>query len=126
MADAKALAARLRRARQFTVDFEGKKFHVRRPTDLEIGKLGLANARTGDLTLRFVDDWENVRVCDLIPGDPDQTPVDFDQELWEEFAADQPELMKEVGTKIMEAYLKHAKVEEDSTKNSEPGSSDAP
>lgn len=124
--DAKTLAERLRKNRRLTASFKHMKFFARRPTDYEVGRLGILNARVGEMAREFVDGWEGVRVCDLFPGETNEEPIDFDRELWLEYSADNPDLMRAVGEPILQAYINHAKQQSEAEKNSAAGLSDVP
>jgi len=114
------LLEQIRKARELKVTVGAWAFHARRPKDLELAKITRSEANTGDLALRFVEGWQGVRVCDLVGG-TDETVVEFDRELWEEFVADRPDVYGPVGRAIMDAYLAHGKVQEDARKNSSAG-----
>lgn len=104
------LIARMRKARELDVEAGGRRFTVRRPTDMEAARL----ANGGDL-LDFVVGWD-LKEIDLVPGGgPD--PVPFDGALFREWIADRPDLWQPVTDAVREAYAAHVRQREDRAKN---------
>lgn len=108
-----ALAEKLRRARESSVEVDGHRFTVRRPTDAEAVTLGACTPL--ELVRQFVVGW-NLREIDLIPGG---SPVEavFTADLWAEYVADQPQLWGPLSQEILEAYGRHASARETAEKN---------
>lgn len=104
------LLAKMRKAREVAVEVDGRRFTVRRPTDMEAARL----ANSGDL-LDFVVGWD-LKEIDLVPGGtPD--PVAFDAGLFREWVADRPELWQPLTDAVREAYAAHVRQREDRAKN---------
>lgn len=108
-----ALADKLRRARERTVEVAGRRFTVRRPTDAEAM---LLSEQTGlDLVRRYVTGWD-LREIDLIPGGgPDAVP--FEAGLWADWVDDQPDLWGPLAETIVAAYREHTEAREHAAKN---------
>jgi len=108
-----ALADKIRRARESTVEAGGHSFTVRRPTDADA--MGLGKATVIELVVRFVVGW-NLKEIDLIPGgSPVEAP--FDDEAFSEWVADQPEILGVLSGAIVSAYQDHAKKRTEAEKN---------
>jgi hypothetical protein len=108
-----ALAEKIRRARESTVEAGGHVFTIRRPTDADAMSLG--DASVMDIVRRFVVGW-TLKEIDLIPGG---SPVDaaFDAEAFGEWVSDQPEVIGTLSTAIVSAYQAHAQKRSDAEKN---------
>jgi hypothetical protein len=108
-----ALADKIRRARESSVEAGGHSFTIRRPTDSEAMSLG--DSGVMDVVGRFVVGW-NLKEIDLIPGG---SPVDapFDAEAFSEWVADQPEVMGTLSSAIVAAYTTHSQKRSDAAKN---------
>jgi hypothetical protein len=100
----KLLIEKLRRAREVTVDADGHKFTVRRPTDADAAVLSTSTRL--DMLRQFVVGWDLTELQIVPGGGPD--PVPFDAALWAEWIADQPELWEPLGSAIENAYVAHA------------------
>lgn len=108
-----ALIAKLRKAREFTVEVGGHKFTARRPTDVDA--IELAGIAPVEFVRRFVIGWDFAEL-DVIPGGgPD--PVTFDPELWAEWISDRPDLWEPLAIPIMDAYKRHVDEREAAAKN---------
>ena len=116
MSDASSLVERIRQQRSIKVPVGRWTFHARRPTDIEAGELYRERATSGAMAIRYVSGWEGLRMLDLVGGE-DETPVEFDRAVWEEWVVDQPDVYKAIGDKIMEAYLEHAERQKADRKN---------
>lgn len=108
-----SLIDKIRKARETTIQINGKTWTIRRPTDEEATQFGSSGLL--DLVKRFVIGWELVEL-DLIPGGGPEK-VKFDPELWAEWVADQPEVWEPLGTAILEAYKAHAAKRDEAIKN---------
>lgn len=113
-----ALADKLRKARETSVEAGGFKFTVRRPTDLEM--IEMRGTVNGSQLLKFVLGWEGVKESDMLEGG-DPHPLQFSREVAEEWLADRPDLFAKLAQGIIESYQAHAKQLEDAAKNSQPG-----
>lgn len=111
-----SLIDKLKKSRETSVVVEGKTFHVRRPTDLEMVELHQSGQVTqGDVIKRYVLGWDGVLEIDIIPGGTG-IPVPFEAELFGEWISDHPEYWKELTDAILNLYAAHQKTVEDSIK----------
>jgi hypothetical protein len=109
----KALLEKLRRSREFGVAINGNTFTVRRPTDADV--VGMPQGNIIDYVHRFVVGWDLTELQVVAGGGPE--PVPFDPILWAEWVDDQPDVWREIGAQIMEAYQKHRDEQEAAAKN---------
>jgi hypothetical protein len=108
-----SLIDKIRKARETTIEINGKSWTIRRPTDEEATQFGQAGLF--DIVKRFVIGWELIEL-EIIPGGgPEKVP--FDSALFAEWVADQPEVWEPLGTAILEAYKAHAEKRDASLKN---------
>ena len=108
-----ALIDKIRKARETTIQINGKTWTIRRPTDEEAVQLGQSGLL--DMVKRFVIGWELTEL-DLIPGG-DGSAVKFDAALFAEWVADQPDVWEPLGAAILEAYKTHAEKRDAALKN---------
>lgn len=99
------LASKLRKARLHKVKVNGYEFTVRRPTDYEAARFG--DTDRFDVLQQHIENWSNVRECDILPGGGSQELVPFDRETWQEWLPDHPELWEPLLDKIVETYQLH-------------------
>lgn len=108
-----ALAEKIRKARETSVEANGRHFTVRRPTDEEVA--GLSGASLLGIAKRFTIGWDLTEL-DLVPGGS-AVPLPFDADDFAEWLADQPEFWVPLGEAIMSAYKVHAEKREQTAKN---------
>lgn len=108
-----SLIAKLRKAREFSVEAGGHKFTVSRPTDVDA--IELAGIAPVEFVRKFVIGWD-LKELDVIPGGSPE-PVAFDADLWAEWIADHPELWEPIAVPIMDAYRRHVEQREAAAKN---------
>jgi hypothetical protein len=108
-----ALADKIRRARESTIEAGGHSFTIRRPTDAEAMSLG--DASVMDLVQRFVVGW-NLKEIDLIPGGSPVAAA-FESDAFTEWVSDQPDVIGTLSTAIVSAYKTHAEKRGDAEKN---------
>lgn len=113
-----ALAEKLRRARESTVEVSGHKFTIRRPTQLEVVEIQNAD---GGLNLRnsfrFVVDWEMSELDLGVPGGTDEH-VTYDPEAFMEWVADHPEAWPPLLSAITDSFRNHEARLDGDAKNS--------
>lgn len=108
-----ALADRIRRARESTVESGAHRFTVRRPTDAAAASLGAASAV--DIVARFTVGW-TLQEIDLIPGGS-AVDVPFDADAFAEWVADRPDVIATLASAIVDAYKAHVEKREGAEKN---------
>lgn len=108
-----ALADKIRKARETSVEANGRRFTVRRPTDEEV--IGLGGASMLDVARRFTIGWDLTEL-DLVPGGS-AVPVPFDADDFAEWIADQPAYWVPLGEAVISAYRTHAEKRESAVKN---------
>ena len=110
-----ALIKAMRKARESTVDVEGFRFFIRRPTDWEAVS-AFTNGTVFDALTDYVIGWENVKESDIHRGTTDD-PAEFSRELWREWAADRTDFWKPIYKAVQDAYVAHQKKQKDLAKN---------
>lgn len=109
------LIDKIRAARQQTLEVDGLRFTVRRPTDLETLQWAGDGLEQGEILRRFVLGWEGVKESDLINGGTPK-PVAFDSALFMEWVADRPHMWAPLIEAITAGYRDHLRKQEDSLK----------
>lgn len=109
-----ALTEKLKKARELRVEAGAHVFLVRRPTDLEMGRI----ARAGDWGsfIPQVFGWEQVSENDIIPGS-NTDPLSFDADVCRDWLSDRVDLMSTIVDRINDAYLEHKRQVEAIGKN---------
>jgi hypothetical protein len=107
------LIAKLRKAREFSIEAGGHTFTARRPTDAEA--IDLREVTPLEVVRRFVVGW-SLRELDVVPGGGPET-VAFDAALWVEWIADQPQLWSNLAIPILDAFKRHVDAREAAEKN---------
>ncbi len=110
------LADKIRKARESTVDVDGRTWTVRRPSDEEAALISTHGDGLLIIVKRFVIGWPLTEL-DLVPGGTGVS-VPFDRDLFGEWIADQPELWAPLGMAILEAYKIHTDKRDAAVKNS--------
>jgi hypothetical protein len=100
------LIEKLKKSRETQVEAGGKRFTVRRPTDLEVMEMRGQALKQGDIMERFVIGWPDMQEIDIIPGGS-AVPVPFSTELFMEWVADKAELWAPLTQAILSAYEAH-------------------
>lgn len=113
----KNLIERIRKARLKTIESGGKKFIVRRPTDLEAAEFFAGKISRVDLVKQYVTGWEGITEADLVNGGS-ADPAPFSPELWAEWIVDQPDHWQPIVDGVLTAYEDHAKDAAERKKNS--------
>jgi hypothetical protein len=108
-----ALADKIRKARESSVEAGGHSFTIRRPTDAEAMTLG--EATVTDVARRFVVAW-SLKEIDLIPGGS-PTDAPFDSDAFVEWVSDQPETLAALSSAIVAAYQAHVAKRGEAEKN---------
>lgn len=110
-----SLGDRMRKAREFKREVDGKTLIMRRPNEAEYAKLERQGASGFDVALKFVIGWEGVTEADLVPsGGSDEVPFDYD--AWGELLGSRRELW-EVGKIIQDEFWQHQEKREERAKN---------
>jgi len=116
VSDAASIVEQIKRGRALLVTVGRWKFHARRPTDMEAGELFRDSVTVGAMSVRFVDGWEGMRLCDLVGGE-DESPVEFDRSVWEEWIVDRHDVYQAVGDAIMTAFVEYSERQREDKKN---------
>lgn len=110
-----SLIERIKKARQTTVKVGDITLIVRRPTDLDM-VTGGGKFTTLEILTRFVDGWQGMKECDLVPGgNPVEAP--FSRELFTEWVADHTESWSAISAAVVESYKRHKDEVEEAAKN---------
>lgn len=111
----KELVARIRAARQSTVDLgNGKSLVCRRPTNLEMFEMR-GKATKSEILTKFIDGWSGFTELDLVPGGTG-AEAKFDVELFAEWVADNPSSWPLISDAIVTSYTAHEKSLADAVK----------
>lgn len=110
-----SLAEKIRKARESSVEIDGKTWTIRRPTDEQAAEIGANRAGMLEIVKRFVIGWP-LSELDLVPGGTDIKPP-FDAEAFGEWVADKPDLWEPLGAAILSAYTAHVEKRDAAVKN---------
>jgi len=99
-----ALVEKIRRAREQRVTVGRHVFVIRRPTDVEMLRLG--QSRAPEAVLAHVVGWEGVTEGDIINGG-DPHPLPFDADVCTEWLQDRMDLFGPVTEAIFKAFADH-------------------
>lgn len=113
---ASALAAKIRKAREFSFEANGLALTLRRPTRVEYVDLVNNSANHIRFAEDFVVNWKGVKESDLVPSGGD-VEVPFDHAVWVEFVADRSDLWEPIANAVAEAFRAHLDASEDREKN---------
>jgi hypothetical protein len=113
--DSNSILLKIRKARQTKVTSGKITFICRRPTDLEMVDISVKKQRQLDVIDRFVTGWEGVTELDLFSSGSDK-PVEFNQEVFKEWIADNPDYWEPIITAITTSYTKHQQDMEEAKK----------
>jgi hypothetical protein len=109
------LIAQIRKARLSQIEVGGRKFTIRRPTDLEAATMASERLSPFDVVLKHVVDWQ---VCERdIVSQGGDAAVPFDADLFAEWVVDQPDLWQPLAEAVMGAYARHRDAMEAAAKN---------
>ncbi|MDP3322643.1 MAG: hypothetical protein Q8S71_03750 [Hydrogenophaga sp.] len=101
-----SLIDKIRKARETTVEANGKKFTIRRPTEAEQAVFYKNPKFTPlDMVRQCVVGWD-LQEIDVIPGG-DPILLAFTHELWVEYVNDNSELWKPLSEAIKESVRTH-------------------
>lgn len=109
-----ALADKIKAARLSTVDVEGHKYTIRRPTKAEAFQLG--DSTQLDVVHQFVVGWDHTELSLGIPGGTGAS-APFDADVWAAWVDDQPAIWAPLFNAIMAAYTAHSERQEAAAKN---------
>lgn len=100
-----SLVDKIKKARETTVEADGKKFTIRRPTEADQADMYAKSASQLELIKRSVVDW-NLQEIDIIAGG---NPVDvpFTPELFAEYINDHSTLWQPLREAIRAAITAH-------------------
>lgn len=110
------LIERIKKARQTTVKVGEVTLICRRPTDLEMVGMQSAKITQEDILLRFVDGWQGMKECDLVPGGQ-PVEVQFNKDLFNEWVSDHPESWAVISDAVVSSYKQHSDSLGESVKN---------
>lgn len=111
------LIEKMRRARESSIDVDGIKLTIRRPTDMDALELSYHSTREAVLGVcQFVVGWSGVKELDLIPGGTGEN-VPFDAELFVEWIQDKPECWEPLIKAVRDSYQSYRQKVQDSLKN---------
>jgi len=109
-----ALIAKMRAAREQTVEVGGFKFVVRRPTEMDM--MEMQDKPLGRSALRHVVGWSGVKESDVLAnGDPE--PLGYDAEVAEEWLIDRLDLLAPLTDAVINSFRDHADKREAAEKN---------
>lgn len=101
-----ALIEKIRKARESTVEVNGRKFTIRRPTEAEQAELfGGGKVSALEIVRRFTVGWD-LQEMDLFNGG-NPVPVAFDADVWREYVNDVPELWEPLADAIINVIKAH-------------------
>lgn len=109
-----AIAEKLRKAREVTVDAAGFTFTVRRPTDLEM--IDLFKARAGRAILPYIVGWSGVSELAML-GTGAPHPLDFDADACAEWLEDRLDILNAIVAAVFKAYETHQEKLANAVKN---------
>ena len=109
-----ALIDKIIAGRQFTLEVDGHRYTLRRPTDAEA--LSSLRITTLDLVKRFCDGWDHTELSLGIPGGTGE-PAPFSRDLWETWVEDQPTLWGPLSEAIQTAYVQYETARSQAEKN---------
>lgn len=112
-----ALGDKIRKAREFSIELEGWKLKMRRPTDAEAAGI----LRTGKqdflkVAADYVIGWEDVTEAEIVASGGSD-PIPFDRDAWAEIVADRPELWQPINDAVIERWSQHDKARGARSKN---------
>lgn len=103
-----ALAEKLRKARQSTVEIDGHVFTIRRPTDAEADRINLQRPSNVQVCREYVCGWDDsVTQAAIGISSGSSDPLPFHSEVWREWVDDRPDFWVPLYEAIVDAYNKH-------------------
>lgn len=113
-----ALIAKLRAARESTVELEaGKAVRIRRPLEVEFADFGRGGLPPVELVCRHVVGWDGITEADLIGAAGSNDAAPFSPALWSEVARDRSAWVLVVYQALIDAINAHAQALEADAKN---------
>lgn len=100
------LVARLRKARELTVEIGKFKFLILRPTDAEAAEFQQLGFNDYEVTCRQMHGWANVTENDVVGGGGSDA-VTFTPELCRAWLADKMEWWTPIATRALAAWKEH-------------------
>lgn len=111
-----SLLQKIKKAREFEVEFEGTRFTLTRPTDLDALHMKYDSVEEAVLDIpKYVVGW-SVQEIDLIPGGS-AIAVPTDNEIVAEYLSDKPGLWMPLIEALRDAYKAHSDKREARVKN---------
>lgn len=110
------LIQKIRKGRQVHVKFGDYTLICRRPTDMEMMEMRGGRMTQRQLIKSFVEGWEGVKECDVVPGGGGDL-VTFTPELFSEWIEDRPHIWKPISKAVVDAYKAHEQSLENLAKN---------
>lgn len=95
---AQTVAERMRARRETWLPVGDVAFLIRRPRALDIGQAYRAGGQT-EVALRAVVGWRGMKLCDLIPGEPD-TEAPFDEDTFREWVGDHVDVLTAIANEV--------------------------
>lgn len=114
--DSSLILRQLRKSRENKIEIGKHRFLYRRPTDVEMLKLGREKASDHDIAREFVEGWENVTPADIVPSGGSDS-LEFDRILWREWLADRPDFWNPIAEAVVADYRTHVEKREQAAKN---------
>lgn len=115
-----SLIERLKKQRELVLDVDEFKFTLSRPTDLDIIELRGQDLPQSQILKRYVKDWGGMTEAQIIPGGTPEK-IEFDSELFIEWIADKPNLIRSLVHEIVTAYQTHSVSLDDAIKKPSAG-----
>lgn len=112
---AQTVAERMRARRETWLQIGRFAFLIRRPRKLDIGQAYRDGGQT-EVALRAVVGWRGMRLCDLIPGEP-EVEAPFDEEAFREWAGDHVDELAEIANEVARLIEAYATGAETAAKN---------
>lgn len=106
------LIKRMRKSREFTVEFDGFTFTCRRPTQAEGAEMYSRCYDNHRIAETFVCGWEGVKESDLVQSGASDD-AEFSSALWREWVADESRFWKPIADRVIDEYTQRNKKEAD-------------
>ena len=95
---ARTVAERMRARRETWFKVGGVEYLIRRPRHLDLG-LAFREGGQTEVALRAVVGWRGMKLCDLIPGEPD-IEAPFDEDTFREWVGDHVDVLTEIAAEV--------------------------
>lgn len=110
------LIKKIKQNREIKIPVGKYSFVARRPTDVEALELYRSRTAYSEIAQRFVTGWAGVTENDIVGGGGSDA-VEFSQELWAEWCADNQNFWEPIAVAVMDAYVYHRRSKEEAGKN---------